>query len=50
MRCPDAATTEAMKEAIDAAREAGESLGGTFRVVATGLLPGVGGYATAPSG
>ena len=26
--------------------EAGESLGGVFRVVATGLLPGLGGYAT----
>ena len=47
MRCPDEATTEAMKAEIDRAREAGESLGGTFRVVATGLLPGVGGYATA---
>ena len=35
-----------MKKAIDAAREAGESLGGVFRVVATGLLPGLGGYAT----
>lgn len=47
MRCPDDATTEAMKAAIDAAREAGESLGGTFRVVARGLVPGLGGYATA---
>ena len=47
MRCPDEDTTEAMKAEIDRAREAGESLGGTFRVVATGLLPGVGGYATA---
>lgn len=47
VRCPDEEATEAMKAAIDAAREAGESLGGTFRVVATGLLPGVGGYATA---
>ena len=47
VRCPDEKTTEAMKAAIDAAREAGESLGGTFRVVARGLLPGVGGYATA---
>lgn len=46
VRCPDEATTDAMKAEIDAAREAGESLGGTFRVVATGLLPGVGGYAT----
>ncbi len=47
MRCPDEATTEAMKAAVDAARDAGESLGGTFRVVATGLVPGLGGYATA---
>lgn len=47
VRCPDEEATEAMKAAIDAARAAGESLGGTFRVVATGLLPGVGGYATA---
>ncbi|RDB62831.1 chorismate synthase [Gordonibacter sp. 28C] len=47
VRCPSVEATEAMKAEIDAAREAGESLGGTFRVVATGLLPGVGGYATA---
>ena len=47
VRCPDGQATEAMKQAIDAAREAGESLGGTFRVVARGLLAGLGGYATA---
>lgn len=47
VRCPDKETTKDMEEAIDSARAAGESLGGTFRVVATGLLPGVGGYATA---
>lgn len=46
VRCPDEKATEAMKAAIDAAREAGESLGGTFRVVVTGLLPGIGGFAT----
>lgn len=46
VRCPDEVATEDMKAEIDRAREAGESLGGTFRVVATGLLPGVGGYAT----
>ncbi|BDE97386.1 chorismate synthase [Raoultibacter timonensis] len=46
VRCPDDDATEAMKAAIDAAREAGESLGGTFRVVVLGLLPGIGGYAT----
>lgn len=47
VRCPDEAATQAMKDEIDRAKEAGESLGGTFRVVATGLLPGVGGYASA---
>lgn len=47
VRCPDEGTSEAMKGAIDQAKKDGESLGGTFRVVATGLLPGVGGYATA---
>ena len=46
VRCPADDATEAMKAAIDAAREAGESLGGTFRVVVLGLLPGIGGYAT----
>lgn len=47
MRCPCADATEAMKRAIDRAKRDGESLGGTFRVVARGLLPGLGGYATA---
>ncbi|WP_080799578.1 chorismate synthase [Arabiibacter massiliensis] len=47
VRCPDGAATEAMKAEIDRAKAAGESLGGTFRIVATGLVPGVGGYATA---
>ncbi len=46
MRCPDKKATVAMKKAIDKAKEAGESLGGTFRVVATGLVPGLGTYAT----
>lgn len=47
-RCPDGPTTEAMKQAIDAAREAGESLGGEFVVVADGLVPGLGSYASGP--
>lgn len=47
VRCPDKAASNAMIAAIDKAKEKGESLGGTFRVVATGLLPGLGGYATA---
>ena len=47
VRCPDAAASEAMRAEIDRAREAGESLGGTFRVVAQGVVPGLGGYAAA---
>ena len=47
VRGPDERATEAMKAEIDRAKDAGESLGGTFRVVVTGLVPGVGGYATA---
>lgn len=46
MRCPDAKATVAMKKAIDKAKSDGESLGGTFRIVATGLVPGLGTYAT----
>jgi chorismate synthase len=47
VRCPDQVAAERMREEIDAARTDGESLGGTFVVWATGLVPGVGGYATA---
>ncbi len=46
VRCPDDETTQKMIEAIDEARKAGESLGGTFRVVANGLVAGLGSYAT----
>ncbi len=42
VRCPDAAATLRMIELIDQAREAGNTLGGTFRVVATGCPPGLG--------
>lgn len=47
VRCPDEGASTAMCAAIDAARDAGESLGGTFTVVARGLVPGLGGYAVA---
>lgn len=46
VRCPDKATSEAMCKEIERARAAKDTVGGTFRVVATGLLPGLGGYAT----
>ncbi|HEY3317229.1 MAG TPA: chorismate synthase [Coriobacteriia bacterium] len=46
VRCPDASVAARMREAIDAARAAGESLGGVFVTQADGLVPGLGGYAT----
>lgn len=45
-RCPDETTTRAMKELIDDARAKGESLGGEFVVIAEGLVPGLGSYAS----
>ena len=47
VRCPNEAAADAMRAQIDAAREAGESLGGTFRVVARDVICGLGGYDTA---
>lgn len=47
VRCPDAAVAARMRDAIDSARAAGESLGGVFVVVVDGLVPGLGGYAEA---
>ncbi len=49
VRCPDAEASVRMCEAIDSARENGESLGGVFVVYARGLVPGVGSYAEAGS-
>ena len=46
VRCPNEAAADAMRSEIDKAIEEGDSLGGTFRVVARGLLPGIGGYAS----
>lgn len=42
VRCPDREATRRMMELIDEAREAGDTLGGSFRVVATGCPPGLG--------
>jgi chorismate synthase len=44
VRCLDAAASDAMVAAIDAARKANESLGGVFEVRAYGLVPGLGSY------
>jgi len=44
VRCPDEAAAIGMRQAIDAAREAGDSLGGVFVVAATGAPVGLGSH------
>ena len=44
LRCPDAEAEKGMIAAIDAAREAGDTLGGVFAVEATGVPIGLGSY------
>lgn len=44
VRCPEATAAELMVAAIDRARDAGDTLGGTAVVVARGVLPGLGSY------
>ncbi|MHC4599985.1 MAG: chorismate synthase [Planctomycetota bacterium] len=44
VRCLDPEASEVMMRAVDAAREAGDTLGGTVEVNATGVLPGLGGF------
>lgn len=44
IRTLDPAAEERMIEAVDAAGEAGDTLGGVFEVVATGLVAGLGSY------
>jgi len=44
VRCPDADAAARMRAAIDAARAAGDTLGGVFTVVATGVPIGLGSH------
>jgi chorismate synthase len=44
VRCPDEQAATGMRTAIDAARQAGDSLGGVFVVVATGVPVGLGSH------
>lgn len=44
VRSPDTEASAAMVAAIDAARERGDTLGGTFTVIADGVPPGLGSY------
>src|SRR5215831_9010333 len=45
VRCADPDAEARMKAHIDQARHAGDSLGGIFEVIATGVPPGLGSYA-----
>lgn len=45
VRCPDDAVSQRMMSAIDQARDAGDSLGGIFTVMATGVPVGLGSHA-----
>jgi chorismate synthase len=44
LRCVDATVGTAMKRAIDTAREAGDTVGGAFEVIAHGVPAGLGSY------
>ena len=44
LRCTDEALQQQMMAAIDAAKEAGDTLGGAFEIIATGVPPGLGSY------
>ncbi len=44
VRCPDPVAAEAMRQRIDEAKAAGDSLGGVFVVVATGVPVGLGSH------
>jgi chorismate synthase len=45
VRCPDSSASQQMRDRIDEAHEAGDSLGGVFVVTATGLPVGLGSHA-----
>jgi chorismate synthase len=44
LRCVDESLQQTMIAAIDSARDAGDTLGGAFEVIAKGLPPGLGSY------
>jgi chorismate synthase len=44
VRCVDAGVADEMRRVIDAAREAGDTVGGAFEVIAHGVPPGLGSH------
>jgi chorismate synthase len=45
LRCPDLEAAQRMRQAIDAARQAGDTLGGVFVIMAAGVPAGLGSHA-----
>ncbi|GAH93969.1 unnamed protein product, partial [marine sediment metagenome] len=48
VRCPDRTISLQMKEEIIKAERNGDSVGGKFKIIATGVPPGLGSYTTVP--
>jgi chorismate synthase len=44
VRCVDAGVAAAMRQVVDKAKEAGDTVGGAFEVIAHGVPPGLGSY------
>ena len=44
LRCPDESITKKMMEEIDLAKKAGDSIGGSFKIIITGAPPGLGSF------
>jgi chorismate synthase len=44
LRCADPVAAKLMRREIDAAKKNGDTLGGSFEVIVTGLVPGLGSY------
>jgi chorismate synthase len=44
VRCVDPSVADAMRKTVDAAREAGDTVGGAFEVIVHGVPPGLGSY------
>ena len=44
LRCPDESITKKMMKEIDLAKKAGDSIGGSFKIIITGTPPGLGSF------
>lgn len=44
VRCPDVSITKKMMKEIDLAKKAGDSVGGSFKIITTGAPPGLGSF------